>query len=343
MRRHSPRLDRFADRLSGAVAPGARRAAADPAPDGSSPPAASSRCSSDASSSPASCCSMYYVPAPSLAYDSVRFIMQDLPYGWLVRGLHFWGASFLVVPRRFTCCACSSRGSYKAPREVTWLTGLVLLMLILGFSLSGYLLPWDQKAYWATTVTINVARGTPLVGEQIANVLRGGPDLGALTLGRWFSAHVFLLPAALVTFIVAHICLDAAARHLGPDRRRRPGAGIAFYPWHVIKDTVMMAAVFASLVTVATIFPGAPRRDRQSRRRQLRPASRVVFPVAVPAAEVLPGSARAGGDDGDSGRRVWFPVPAAVPRSPRAAASLHARPPAVHVRHARDRASAWSR
>ena len=150
---------------------------------------------------------MYYVPAPSLAYDSVRFIMHDLPFGALVRGLHFWGASFLVVAAAVHLLRVFFTGSYKAPREVTWITGLVLLLVILGFSLSGYLLPWDQKAYWATTVTINVARGTPLIGEQVANVLRGGPDLGALTLGRWFSAHVFLLPAALVTFIVAHIYL----------------------------------------------------------------------------------------------------------------------------------------
>ena len=88
---------------------------------------------------------------------------------------------------------------------MTWLTGLVSLLVILGFSLSGYLLPWDQKAYWATTVTVNVARSTPFVGEFIANLMRGGPELGALTLGRWYAAHVFLLPSVLVLFIVAHL------------------------------------------------------------------------------------------------------------------------------------------
>jgi ubiquinol-cytochrome c reductase cytochrome b subunit len=198
--------------------------------------------------------SMYYVPAPSLAYDSVRFIMHDLPYGALVRGLHFWGASFLVVAAAIHLLRVFFTGSYKAPREVTWITGLVLLMLILGFSLSGYLLPWDQKAYWATTVTINVARGTPVFGEQIANVMRGGSDLGALTLGRWFSAHVFLLPTALVTFIIAHIYLMRRHGISGPITPQ-PGPVIPFYPWHVIKDTVMMAAVFASLFTAAVMFP----------------------------------------------------------------------------------------
>ena len=197
---------------------------------------------------------MYYVPAPSLAYDSVRFIMTGLPWGWLVRGLHVWGASFLVVAAVVHLARVFLTGSYKAPREVTWLTGLVLLLLVLAFSLSGYLLPWDQKAYWATTVTINVARGTPLVGDVLANVLRGGPDLGALTLGRWFSAHVFLLPAALVAFIVAHIYLMRRHGISGPIATS-PGPGLAFFPWHVMKDTVMMALVFASLVTVAALVP----------------------------------------------------------------------------------------
>ena len=198
--------------------------------------------------------SMYYVPAPSLAYDSVRFIMHDLSYGSLVRGLHFWGASFLVVAAAVHMLRVFLTGSYKAPRELTWITGLVLLLLILGFSLSGYLLPWDQKAYWATTVTINVAKGTPIAGDLVANIMRGGPDLGALTLGRWFSAHVFLLPATLILFIVAHIRLMRLHGISGPITPKA-GPVIQFFPWHVIKDTVMMAAVFTSLFVVAWTLP----------------------------------------------------------------------------------------
>ena len=198
--------------------------------------------------------SMYYVPAPSLAYDSVRFIMRDLPLGWMLRGLHYWGASFLVVAAVVHMLRVFLLGSYKAPREVTWLSGLLMLLVILGFSLSGYLLPWDQKAYWATTVTINVARSTPLLGEYVANLLRGGADLGALTLGRWYSAHVFLLPATLVTLIVAHIALMRKHGISGPIEPQ-PGPPVMFFPWHVIKDTVMMAAVFASLFTVAALVP----------------------------------------------------------------------------------------
>jgi ubiquinol-cytochrome c reductase cytochrome b subunit len=103
-------------------------------------------------------------------------------------------------------------------------------------------------------VTINIARSTPVVGETLANVMRGGPELGALTLGRWFSAHVFLLPMTLVTLIAAHIALMRKHGISGP-LRPEPGPGPQFFPWHVVKDTVMMALVFASLFTVAMLVP----------------------------------------------------------------------------------------
>jgi len=197
---------------------------------------------------------MYYVPAPALAYDSVRYIMDELPLGWLLRGLHFWGSSFIVIAAGVHLMRVFLMGSYKAPREVNWITGVVLFKLILAFSLSGYLLPWDQKAYWATIVTVNVAASAPFVGEYMANILRGGSELGALTLGRWYSAHVFLLPALLVVFIVAHIALMRKHGISGPITPQA-GPPTAFFPWHVMKDTVMMAAVFALLFTVAMLFP----------------------------------------------------------------------------------------
>ena len=197
---------------------------------------------------------MYYVPAPSLAYDSIRYITNQLPLGSWLRGLHYWGASFLVVAAVVHMTRVFTFGSYKAPREVTWMSGVLMLLVILGFALSGYLLPWDQKAYWATTVTINIARSTPLVGEHVANVLRGGAELGALTLGRWFTAHVLLLPVVLTTLVAAHIALMRRHGISGP-LRGSPGPGPLFFPWHVVKDTVMMAAVFASLVTLALVSP----------------------------------------------------------------------------------------
>ena len=123
---------------------------------------------------------LYYAPTPDHAYDSVRFISSTTA-GRLVRGLHHFGASFIVVAVVLHMLRVILFGSYKPPREVTWLSGLVLLALILAFSLTGYLLPWDQRAYWATVVTINISRLTPGAGELVATVLRGGAEIGAMT------------------------------------------------------------------------------------------------------------------------------------------------------------------
>jgi ubiquinol-cytochrome c reductase cytochrome b subunit len=197
---------------------------------------------------------MYYVPSPEHAYDSVRFIMDGLTFGPLVRGLHFFGASFIVVAAVIHMVRVVLFGSYKKPREVTWITGVVLLLVILAFSLSGYLLPWDQKAYWATTVTINIARSAPVFGDQVAALLRGGFDLGALTLGRWYAAHVFLLPACLAGFVVAHLFLMRRHGISGPIAVQA-GEPRPFYPYHALKDTIAMAVVFALLLTAAYAIP----------------------------------------------------------------------------------------
>ena len=193
---------------------------------------------------------MYYVPSPEHAYDSVRYIADRLPLGRIVRGLHFFGASFIVIAAVVHMLRVVLFGSYKKPREVTWMTGVILLLIILAFALTGYLLPWDQKAYWATTVTINIARSSPFVGEQVAGVMRGGAELGALTLLRWYAAHVFLLPAALIGFVVAHIYLMRRHGISGPIV---PAAGEPkpFYPYQAFRDSVAMAAAFALLLAFA--------------------------------------------------------------------------------------------
>lgn len=199
---------------------------------------------------------MYYVPTPAYAYDSVRFITARLTFGHLVRGLHFFGASFLVVFAGLHLLRVLLFGAYKSPREVTWWTGLLLLLVILGFALTGYLLPWDQRAYWATVVTINIARSTPLVGPWIADVLRGGPIIGGLTLSRWFAVHVILLPGALATLVVAHLYL--MRRHgIAGHFKRTHGPDRPFYPGHAWKDTAVVALVFAGLLSFA-VFAKVP-------------------------------------------------------------------------------------
>ncbi len=191
---------------------------------------------------------LYYAPTPDHAYDSVRFITA-LPAGRLVRGLHHYGASFLVVALALHMLRVIVFGSYKPPREVTWISGLTLLALVLGFALTGYLLPWDQRAYWATVVTINIAKMTPLAGDLVAGVLRGGSTIGALTLTRWYSAHVIFLPAALVLLVVWHIVLMRRHGISGPVRPRA-GSPVAFYPTQAARDVTVVLVVLAALVAL---------------------------------------------------------------------------------------------
>ena len=192
---------------------------------------------------------LYYAPTPDHAYDSVRFISSTTA-GRLVRGLHHFGASFIVVAAVVHMLRVIAFGSYKSPREVTWLSGLVLLALILAFALTGYLLPWDQRAYWATVVTINISRLTPGAGELVAGVLRGGAEIGALTLTRWYAAHVIFLPALLVAMVIAHLVLMRRHGISGPIRTRE-GAPSRFYPAQAARDIVVVTAVLVTLTALA--------------------------------------------------------------------------------------------
>ena len=197
---------------------------------------------------------LYYAATPDHAYDSVRFIDESLP-GRIVRGLHHHGASFLIVFVVLHALRVILLGSYKAPREVTWISGLALLGLLLAFALTGYLLPWDQRAYWATVVTINIARLAPVAGEALAAMLQGGQTIGALTLTRWYSVHVVFLPLLLVGLVVLHVVLMRLHGISGPIRARG-GDPAPFYPAHAARDTVVVTAVLLSLAAVA--WSGAP-------------------------------------------------------------------------------------
>ena len=150
---------------------------------------------------------MYYVPDPQKAYDSIEYIMNGLAFGWLIRGIHHWGASLMVLVVFLHMLRTFFYGAYKYPREMTWITGVLLLLLTLGMGFTGYLLPWNQRAYWATTVGTAIAGSVPFVGDFILKVMRGGPDLSALTLTRFFSAHIWMLPAALAGLIGVHMYL----------------------------------------------------------------------------------------------------------------------------------------
>jgi menaquinol-cytochrome c reductase cytochrome b subunit len=153
----------------------------------------------------------YYVPDaagnPAAAYNSVKFIMDSVYLGWLVRGVHFWAANLLVVMIVLHMARVFWTGAYRAPRELNWMVGIVMLLIVLAFSLTGYLLPWDTKAYWATSVTIKIAASAPILGPLTEEILQGGPTLGPNTLQRFFAVHVFVLPALIVLLMYVHFRL----------------------------------------------------------------------------------------------------------------------------------------
>jgi len=150
---------------------------------------------------------VYYVPSPDHAYASIQYITNEVAFGWLIRGIHHWGASLMVVFAFAHMLRTFFMAAYKFPREITWITGVFLLLATLGMGFSGYLLPWNQQAYWATTVGTEIAGTAPVVGDFIVRVLRGGPELSALTLARFFAAHIWFLPVVISLLIGVHLYL----------------------------------------------------------------------------------------------------------------------------------------
>jgi quinol-cytochrome oxidoreductase complex cytochrome b subunit len=150
---------------------------------------------------------IYYVSTPDHAYDSVQYITTQVPAGWLIRGLHHWGASAMVILVILHMLRVIYYGSYKYPREITWFSGVILLLTVIGFGFTGYLLPWDQRAYWATTVGTRIAATAPIVGEWILRIMRGGDDLSAVTLARFFGVHIWVLPTVLLSMLGVHLYL----------------------------------------------------------------------------------------------------------------------------------------
>ena len=150
---------------------------------------------------------IYYVPTPDHAYDSVQYITTQVPAGWFIRGLHHYGASAMVIVVVLHMLRVIFYGGFKYPREITWLSGVILLLITLGFGFTGYLLPWDQRAYWATTVGTRIAGVTPVIGDGILRIMRGGEDLSAVTLVRFFGTHVWVLPVMLIALMAFHLYL----------------------------------------------------------------------------------------------------------------------------------------
>jgi quinol-cytochrome oxidoreductase complex cytochrome b subunit len=150
---------------------------------------------------------MYYKPDPDKAYESIEYITNDVTLGWLVRGMHRWGASVFIILMFFHMARVFLFGAYKYPRELNWIVGALLLITGMLEGFTGYLLPWDQTAYWATVVGININASAPFLGPFLAQFLRGGAEIGTDTLSRWYALHMLLIPGALFALIGLHLYL----------------------------------------------------------------------------------------------------------------------------------------
>ena len=192
-----------------------------------------------------------YAPTPGDAYNSLRYILTEVAGGRLIRGLHHWGASLMIVVVALHMIQVFIWGAYKKPRETTWMLGVVLLLMTLAYGLSGYLLPWDNRAYWGTVVTTQITALAPGAGPYLLRLLGSdGGSIGVVTFARFYSAHVVLLPPLTALLIGLHVYL--VRRHgvtPAPEDENQPKK--KFYPEQVAKDTIATFVWFAILVGMA--------------------------------------------------------------------------------------------
>jgi ubiquinol-cytochrome c reductase cytochrome b subunit len=190
-----------------------------------------------------------YAPTPGDAYNSLRYILTELTGGRLMRGLHHWGASLMIVVVVLHMIQVFVYGAYKKPREATWMLGVVLLLLTLAYGLTGYLLPWDNRAYWGTVVATNIAATAPVLGPYLTRLL-GGPGIGVVTFARFFGLHVLLLPPVTALLIGVHVYL--VRKHgVAPAPGDEALPKKQFYPQQVFKDTAAIFAAFIILFVMA--------------------------------------------------------------------------------------------
>ncbi|MBI4552052.1 MAG: cytochrome bc complex cytochrome b subunit [Candidatus Latescibacteria bacterium] len=206
----------------------------------------------------------YYKSSAESAYDSVKFVMEQVRFGWLIRQSHAYGANFMIAFLYLHAVRVFFYGGYKKPREITWLIGFLLLGVTLGFGFTGYLLPWDQLSYWATTVGTEVAGSAPVIGKYILLTLRGGENVTGMTLTRFFAVHVIVLPWLFVFLVSLHLVLirykgiSTLDSTKGPEKSvedLKQEGGKSFFPNHVMKELLVALLVFTGMLIFIVYAP----------------------------------------------------------------------------------------
>ena len=201
---------------------------------------------------------LYYVPSADHAHTTVAYITKAVTAGSFLRSLHAYGASAMVVVLFLHLSQTYIYGSYKGRRELLWLSGCVLFGLVLAMAFTGYLLPWDQRAYFATAVGTNAVSEVPWIGESIKRLMRGGTEMGTLTISRFFVAHVFLIPACIFALVASHIFLFRKAGAAGPvneDPYHPKQKAELFYPRQVLMDLSLTALLIVGLGLLCFFVP----------------------------------------------------------------------------------------
>ena len=201
---------------------------------------------------------LYYRPSADEAFESVEFIMTTVPFGWLMRSLHSWSANLMVFFAFIHLATVFFMKAYRRPREITWISGVLLLFLLLGFGFSGYLLPWNQLAFFATKVGTDIAGAVPVVGEWMVRFLRGGDRVTGGTLSRFYGWHVAILPALTTVLLGLHLLLvQIQGMSIPPwlKRRGRPGGSMKFFPHFALRDLFGWVLALGVLAALAALFP----------------------------------------------------------------------------------------
>jgi cytochrome b6 len=204
---------------------------------------------------------LYYRPSSAEAYESVQFIVTQVKFGWLIRNVHSWSANLLIGLAFAHFFSVFFLKSYRKPRELTWLTGILLLFLMLGFGFSGYLLPWNELSFFATKVGTGIAGAVPLIGPFTLRLLRGGDDVTGATLSRFYGLHVAVLPAITTALVLMHLLLvqrQGMSVPLGIERRQKSGGPLRqmpFFPNYVLRDVLAWYVVLALVAALAAFYP----------------------------------------------------------------------------------------
>lgn len=203
---------------------------------------------------------IYYRPTEATAFESVRYIMTKAHFGWLIRGLHSWGATFMILFVLVHMLRTFFMGAYKKPRELTWMLGVLIFGCTITFGFTGYLLPWNQLSYWATTVGTEITGAIPWVGPYLQRLLRGGEGVSGETLSRFYVMHVVVLPWVTTILIGGHLFLMrvqglATMERVGEEKPLDKKKGIPFFPHHILKEGLVFALLIGTLVTFCVIFP----------------------------------------------------------------------------------------